>query len=126
MKVSEHSNATRRALINLRRALERAWDADTSSGEHCPARPSAGQCAVTALIVQDLFGGELLRVVNLGTSHYWNRVHGFDVDLTRDQFPVWAPDGEPVVRDRSYVLANSDTARRYDLLRGRVWLGGPL
>jgi hypothetical protein len=51
-----------------------------------------GQCGVTALIIQDLLGGELiLGEVFAGDAkvgyHYWNRLaDGREVDLTADQF----------------------------------------
>ena len=45
-----------------------------------------GQCAVTALVVQDRFGGELLRARVDGVSHYWNRLpDGSELDLTRER-----------------------------------------
>lgn len=61
-------------------------------------------------------GGDLLRVVNAGESHYFNRLPGgIEVDLTRDQFDSWEPT-EAEVRSREYVLSHPDTARRYALL----------
>jgi hypothetical protein len=45
-----------------------------------------------ALVVHDLFGGELLeaevhfRDGSRQGFHYWNRLAGVDVDLTREQF----------------------------------------
>ncbi len=55
------------------------------------------------MIVQDHFGGEMLRTVNQGVLHYWNQVDGVDVDLTRDQFEQWAPEAEIVTVDRDEV-----------------------
>ena len=82
------------------------------------------QCAVTALIVQDYFGGELLRCpMTDGGSHYWNRVDGDEVDLTASQFAWIEPQplkDQAVVRDRAYVLSFPDTARRYRILQRRV------
>jgi hypothetical protein len=47
-----------------------------------------GQCVPTSLIVQDLFGGIILRTNADGKHpHYFNRLAGgTEVDLTRDQF----------------------------------------
>jgi hypothetical protein len=76
---------------------------------------------VTALLVQDIFGGELVRADVQGISHYWTRTpDGNEVDLTRDQFGAGArvPEGE--VRERDYVLSFPQTRRRYALLRDRV------
>jgi hypothetical protein len=76
---------------------------------------------VTALVVQDFLGGELLRGLVCGESHYWNRLpDGTELDLTSEQFDTYRLDGPPEVRGRSYALSFSDTNRRYQLLRRRV------
>ena len=101
------------------------WSAQTSSSKLWDSTHSSrGQCAVTALVVQDRYGGDLLRVVvndpelpGLSGSHYYNRLpDGRIVDLTRDQFSSWQPEGPPEVRPREYLLANESTAERYRLL----------
>jgi hypothetical protein len=103
--------------------LSPAWTSETSSdAEHwSEANRAWGQCAVTALIVQDMFGGELLRSKVENISHYWNRLpSGEEIDLTRQQF------GETVVlqgietRTREYVLGFPDTKRRYKALLRRL------
>ncbi len=73
-------------LAALRTELQRHWCAETSfwPDEWTPDGPSFGQCAITAMVVQDRFGGEMLLTVNQGALHYWNRVDGIDVDLTRE------------------------------------------
>lgn len=120
MFIDDHCPAWLRAeLDELRSALERCWDEQTSAGGYTPERPSTGQCAVTAMIVQDRFGGDLMRVINEGDSHYYNRIDGVDVDLTRDQFNTWAPTDGPVVRDRDYVGTHPSTKARYELLAAR-------
>lgn len=88
-----------------------------------PNNPALGQCAITALLVQDKFGGEILRAViseRLG-SHYWNRIDGQEVDYTRSQYPpeIVIPPGEPV--ERAYILESeraikAGTPERYQLL----------
>lgn len=105
----------------LGRAIRRAWSADTSAADDwSSSNPSLGQCAVTALVVQDAHGGDLIRVVNEGVSHYYNRLpNGVEIDLTRDQFQSWAP-SEPEERSRDYVLSFEPTAARYEILRRRV------
>lgn len=80
----------------LRPILRAAWGLDTcdphDERDWHPGNPSRGQCGVTALIIQDLLGGELiLGEVFVGDAqvgyHYWNRLpDGRDVDLTADQF----------------------------------------
>jgi hypothetical protein len=110
-------------LVRMTKALSQSWSRDTSAEPQAwsEATPARGQCAVTALVVQDLLGGELLRCDVGNTSHYWNRLPSKrEIDLTRHQF---GPDFEPRTieeRSRDYVLAFSDTRNRYGKLRKRV------
>lgn len=109
-----------RGLLN---ELEAAWCRETSADptHWDPWNPAWGQCAVTALVVQDRFGGDLLRATVAGTSHYWNRLpDGTEVDLTRHQFDVLETDPIGVVREREYVLSFPDTKRRYEMLLLRL------
>jgi hypothetical protein len=98
-------------LIALRTELEGHWCAETSfwADEWTPERPSFGQCAVAALLVHDRFGGEMLRTVNEGVIHYWNRVDGIDCDLTRDQFDAWAPEDGIIAVDHDQVRTSGPT-----------------
>jgi hypothetical protein len=112
----------------LRAIIARGWSADTSDSFH-PCTPSKGQCAVTALVVQDWLGGDLLRAPYCDGdekgSHYWNRLpSGEEVDITRDQFksPLF---GSAEVRTRDYLLSNVNTRARYIALKeGIVGLRG--
>jgi hypothetical protein len=109
------------ARDELYAALREAWTADTSADRAWSAnRPSLGQCAVTALVIQDYFGGELIRAEVEGRSHYWNVVDGETIDLTRDQFASYALARNAATRGRIDVLSYADTLRRYDLLRART------
>lgn len=118
-------------LIDLFRP---AWCKETASPSSqdrwTPQNPAFGQCAVTALAVQTMCGGELVRAEVPGYgSHYFNHLpNGEDYaiyDLTKHQFPFGTtiPRGEP--RERSYVLyspraAESRTLERYELLKERL------
>ena len=105
-------------LAALRTELQRHWGAETSfwPDEWTPDRASFGQCAVTAMIVHDRFGGEVRRAVNEGVIHYWNRIDGVDVDLTRDQFDSWAPEVES-------LPSTMTTSERADRLSPLVMVG---
>jgi hypothetical protein len=107
-------------LDSLTSVLRASWSADTASGAWNRRVPAAGQCAVTALVVQDLLGGDLVRGSVQGVSHYWNRLPDRDVDCTREQFSTFVLDEPPATRDRAYVLSFPDTAVRYERLRARV------
>jgi hypothetical protein len=110
-------------LSALTEALRRAWSADTSSDPAgwVESNAALGQCAVTALVVQDYLGGNLLRC-RVGTvSHYWNLLpSGEEIDLTRHQFGASFESTDMEERTRDYVLSFEDTRRRYDALRVRV------
>ena len=80
-----------------------------------------GQCAVTALIVQDLFGGVVLRGFVNGIEHYWNRLpNDEEVDLTRKQFANVREVAAIAPASREFILASPSTASRYAELKRRV------
>lgn len=96
--------------------LRVAWQANTSNApdKWSPSNPAFGQCAVTALVVQDLVGGELVRGSFADGTHYWNRLpDGREVDLTAGQFNVRPKMSKVELRDREYLLSNPSTCRRY-------------
>jgi hypothetical protein len=115
-------------LTDVERAVRNAWALDTCSyddvAEWSEDNRSRGQCVVTSLTLHDLFGGELLVAecfrggVRFGW-HWWNRLAGFDVDLTREQFFAHEIIGPPRVVDRpeDFGIYND----QYALLRGRVF-----
>lgn len=114
-------------------SLRAAWDAGTSSDPELwsPANPAWGQCAVTALVVQDEMGGDIVWARaelpdGRRISHYFNRVSGRELDLTREQFPpgTLIPAGIPRARDfastRDYILSFPQTAARHARLLARL------
>lgn len=112
-------------LDDLYGILRCAWSRDTAypgcQADWEPSDPSYGQCAVTAMLVYDLFGGEICRVRNAdGSTHYFNCIEGHIIDLTAEQ--LFQPfDYEPnEVMNRQYCGKNPDTKRRYRLLVERV------
>lgn len=109
-------------LKKTRATLEKScWAADTSAGGYTPEHPSTGQCAVTALLVQDLHGGKIVRTTTPEGSHYFNVINGQEADLTRDQFTVWFPTGPTEERMREYLLSSAETVQRYKILTRRFY-----
>ena len=114
----------------VEQAVRASWGRDTrdpdATSEWRADNPARGQCGVTALVIQDLLGGDLI----LGEAyldgekvdnHYWNRFgSGVDIDLTREQFR----EGQTVVGDK-VVKRPPEGPRRcreqYELLRTRVF-----
>lgn len=51
--------------------------------------PSQGQSEITAMIVFDLFGGTIHKIkIDKEVCHFFNKINGHYIDLTRDQFEV--------------------------------------
>lgn len=74
-------------LKELREDMDRAFAADTAvPGGWNAEIPSSGHCAIVAIVVQGIHGGEFVSATVNGVSHWFNRFDGFDVDLTGDQF----------------------------------------
>jgi hypothetical protein len=112
-------------LADLEAAVRAAWSLETAEDPSLWSKdnPAIEHCGVTALLVRELLGGEILLagVVRDGRRvcrHAWNRLQlGLTLDLTREQFrdgetfeqPVV---GEPLVVDRQ--------PERFELFRQRV------
>ena len=81
--------------------------------------PSFGQCAITAMLVNTMFGGSIHRIRLDDGTHYFNKINDTYVDLTSEQFDLYnisieyTPNEE---MDKSYCGKNPDTKKRYDLL----------
>lgn len=69
----------------VRDALHKAWSLDTAV-QWTEVNRASGQCNVTAAVVCDVFGGEVLRTKLPGVWHYYNRIDGVRYDLTDSQF----------------------------------------
>lgn len=82
--------------------------------------PTYGQCAITSMLVYDMFGGTIHKIrVAGGGTHYFNMINDHYIDLTRDQFdlydiPLEYDQNEVVLRE--YCGKNADTQKRYQLL----------
>jgi hypothetical protein len=66
-------------------AIRGAWSA-ASSTRWRPDAPATGQCSVTALLVQEILGGRLLKTPVEGAWHFYNEIDGQRLDLTDGQF----------------------------------------
>jgi hypothetical protein len=106
---------------DIARAAKRAWGSDTSENASWTSeQPESGQALVTALLVQDGYGGVVKEAVVNGASHYWNEVDGVTVDLTRSQFPkpLFVEDEAECAPES--LLARPAVAERYASLKNRV------
>lgn len=107
----------------LARVIARSWSRETSYDPSGWSEKNSawGQCAVSALVVQDLLGGELLVGKVNGIEHYWNRLaDNREFDLTKDQFGHIKSFEGPRRVDREFVISFPHTRRRYERLRRKV------
>jgi hypothetical protein len=81
-----------------RRRLRSAWSAATS-GKWREDAPALGQCSVTALLLHDRYGAELLSTPTPWGPHFYNRLGGERLDLTAEQFAALGA-AVPPYRDR--------------------------
>nr|WP_028135636.1 hypothetical protein [Bradyrhizobium japonicum] len=70
---------------DVQRTLRRAWSLATAR-QWTASNPAAGQCNVTALLVHELFGGDLLKTPLPAGDHFYNRIEGERYDFTASQF----------------------------------------
>lgn len=103
----------------LASALFRAWSIETSS-LWTPDSPARGQCGVTSLVVQDLFGGEILKTPTPDGMHFYNRVNGDRIDLTQAQFAT-LPHYRDLPATRGEALADTSLSQ-YRALRRNLSL----
>ena len=89
--------------------------------------PGARPLSVTALVLQELVGGELLlaEVLHADGSrqgvHYWNRLAGIDIDLTREQFTQNEVVLEPTTVPRPQDVTGARLEHQYRALRAQVF-----
>ena len=110
------------SLDAITAALRAAWSSHTSADAGWSREnPAAGQCAVTALVLQDYLGGTIMRNEINGHPNYFLRLDdGTEIDLAREQFGEIRDitEGEP--RDKYRVLRYPGTQRRYEILRSAL------
>ena len=65
--------------------LIRSWSIETSS-KWTTENPAKGQCGVTALVVQDIYRGEIKKTKVREAWHFYNFIHRHRFDFTDVQF----------------------------------------
>ena len=106
--------------------LYNLWTADTCTPRlrqnWTPENRTLGQCAITAFLMQDIYGGKVHGVrLESGSFHCFNVVGDLVFDLTSEQF------GNQVLnyancpeQNREEHFARPDKRERYELLRDRL------
>ena len=69
----------------IQKVLINCWSSETSS-KWTESNPALGQCSVTALVIQDFYGGRLLKSKINNDWHFYNEIDGTIYDFTASQF----------------------------------------
>lgn len=77
-------------LIKIKTALRKSWSRDTCMIFE-EQYPYYGQCAQTAIVIFEKFGGEILKTKGWPRDegsgrHFYNRINGIRYDFTAEQF----------------------------------------
>ena len=78
-----------------------------------------GMCAITSLIINDYFGGDICKIHVDGISHYFNLVENKIIDLTSSQFNHEMDYKNYEIIEREKILSE-DTKNRYNILKARL------
>jgi len=78
-----------------------------------------GMCAITSLIINDYFGGDICKIYVEGISHYYNLIEDKIIDLTSSQFCCDINYKDYQIVNREKILTD-DTKHRYNVLKERL------
>jgi len=94
--------------------LRQSWSLHSSS-RWTAENPARGQCAVTALVMNDHFGGEILKTrLPDGQWHFYNRILDERFDFTASQFPAAIQYGD-IGSNRDEVFASTTEVQYHSL-----------
>ena len=108
--------------------LRKAWCRETAHPSYrdkwSEDNPSCGQCCVTALVIQDQYGGDIYSCKVGNSSHFVNIINERIIDKTAEQFggtdKIKYISGSFRKRTRTSLLKNKDVKQRYELLKARM------
>jgi len=72
-------------IEHMQEALLSSWSINTSS-KWTKDNPAKGQCGVTALVVNDVLGGQIRKTLLSEGWHFYNEINGECYDFTASQF----------------------------------------
>lgn len=115
--------------IDLYNALNSIWCEYTCAprlrSRWSPENKTCGQCAVTAFLAQDIFGGDVFGLnTKEGGIHCYNVVDGIKFDLTSEQFGEGAkdlnyddPNNQKQERESAIHFFKEEKRARYEYIR---------
>lgn len=98
----------------IKKALLASWSVNTSFTFSEDTPPSYGQCAQTAIVIQDKFGGDIHKTdgLNLVSGlHFYNFIDGKVCDFTVEQFDF--PGLEQDCEIHKGIMSNRQEAMNY-------------
>lgn len=115
-------------ILVLKDLLRKCYSIDTAyPGSICYYNEhdvSYGHCAIAALICYERFGGKIGKIKIDNGSHYFNIIDDSIIDLTKEQFEYEVDYSNYIIKDYNDILNNSDTRRRYLILKMKLLLLG--
>lgn len=97
----------------IEQKLLKCWSLKTSS-KYSKQNPYKGQCGVTALIINDWFGGKILKTKADDQWHFYNLVNGKRIDFTKNQFDFQL-DYKDIETTREDALKDTDEFQYQEL-----------
>lgn len=104
------------------------WTRETCTArlrnKYSESNKTAGQCAITAFLVQDIFGGEIHELDTGRGLHCYNVIDGVAIDLTSEQFgdegAKLCYENNPLQPVREIRMAETQKGERYELLKNNL------
>lgn len=108
--------------MNIREAWCRETAHPSYQKDWSEDNPSYGQCCVTALVMQEIIGGDIYECTMGRRKHFYNVTPDAQFhDFTIDQFPIPRDCTKNVkLRTRESLLQSKDVRERYNLLKTRL------
>lgn len=113
----------------LKRALDASWCKETAHRKDQPywseQNKSRGQCAVTSIVVNNFFGGNIIEGFSEKYSifHYWNIIDSNKIDFTFSQFIGDKDDiefNQTTIITPKELLNDHNVQKRYNVLKEKV------
>ncbi|HEX3075579.1 MAG TPA: hypothetical protein VHQ24_01785 [Lachnospiraceae bacterium] len=108
---------TENNILEFLKILHNCWSIYSSS-KWSLNNPAKGHCGVTALIVNDYFGGDILKTKTPDGWHFYNRIDETAFDFTGSQFeekPVYLD----ILSTREEAFSDTNT-EQYSYLKERI------
>jgi hypothetical protein len=103
---------------DLLRALKKSWS-NQSSSKWSLDNPARGQCGVTALVVNDILGGEIYKTWLDEGWHFYNMLAGERRDFTEEQF-LYNLEYQDLCSSREEAFQDTNDAQ-YSYLKSQVY-----